>query len=132
MSMLRTFLLRALPIFTFATPLAADALGAVKVAGVFNIFVGFMLTAAILVYGIGFVVWVTRLHTWPTYRDDGVKILEWAVIILFILLVIMILVRFFQQNTALAMSILATIVLAVILWLVIKSLAAPKEKKEEH
>ena len=67
-----------------------------QVIGLFNIFVGLMLTVALFTYGLGFFLWLCRLGTWPTYRTEAIKIMEWSVVILFVLVVLLAIVQFFQ------------------------------------
>src|SRR3990167_6382361 len=68
------------------------------VTGFFNIFVGLMLTVARVTYGIGAVIWIVRLGTWPSYRTEAIKILEWSVVILFVLVVLLLIVQFFRYH----------------------------------
>jgi len=69
-----------------------------QVIGLFNIFVGLMLTVALLTYFLGFFLWLCRLGTWPTYRTEAIKIMEWSVVILFVLVVLLAIVQFFQYH----------------------------------
>ena len=101
-----------------------------QVVSLFNIFVGLMLVAALLTYGVGFVIWITRLGTWPTYRTQGVKIMEWAVVILFVLVVILAIVQFFRDHPYAATYTVSAILLALIIWAVIIMMKQPEEKEE--
>ncbi len=101
-----------------------------QVVSLFNIFVGLMLVAALLTYGVGFVIWMTRLGTWPTYRTQGVKIMEWAVVILFVLVVILAIVQFFRDHPYAATYTVSAILLALIIWAVIIMMKQPEEKEE--
>jgi hypothetical protein len=106
----------------------------VRTVGIFNIFVGLMLTVALLTYALGFVMWVVRLGTWPSYRTEAVKIMEWSVAILFVLVVLLIIVQFFQMHTQAGLWILSAIVIIGIVWLIIWVLmdsGGEKEEKEE-
>ncbi len=116
-------LLLALPHVVFAQTFG-------QVVSLFNIFVGLMLVAALLTFGVGFVMWITRLGTWPTYRTEGVKIMEWAVVILFVLVVIMAVVQFFRDHPVAATYTVSSIILALIIWAIIVMMQQP-EKKEE-
>jgi len=116
-------LLLALPHVVFAQTFG-------QVVSLFNIFVGLMLVAALLTYGVGFVVWITRLGTWPTYRTEGVKVMEWAVVILFVLVVILAIVQFFRDHPYAATYTVSAILLALIIWAVIIMMKQPEEKEE--
>ncbi len=102
--------------------------------GIFNVFVGLMLTVALFTYGWGFILWFCRLGTWPSYRTEAVKIMEWSVVILFVLVVLMAIVQFFQnhprQATYLLSLIVGVIVIAVIVYLAAHS--GGGEKKEAN
>lgn len=126
-------LVRILPLVALAMPLAADAqVGAVsRVAGIFNIFVGLMLTAALLTYGVGVIMWWIRLGSWPSYRTTAIRILEWAVATLFVLIVLLGIVQFFQKHPTAASYVLSAIVLVLIIWAVVYLMAHSGGKKEE-
>ena len=126
-------ILRALPFLAAFAPAAAYAQSIAGVVGLFNIFVGLMLTAAILTYAIGFIIWCTRLGTWPSYRTEAVKVMEWSVVILFVLVVLLAIVQFFQNHTRTAAYIASFIVIAVIIGAIVVLAAGAKgeEKKEE-
>ena len=108
-------------------------MSALQAIGFFNAFVGLMLAAAILAYGTGFVVWLVRLGTWPTYRTEAVKIMEWSVVILFVLLVLLAIVQFFQHHPRAGGMIVSLLVVLVILGVIAYVVAnsGEKEKKEE-
>lgn len=105
-----------------------------QIVGLFNIFVGLMLVAALLAYGGGFIVWVTRLGSWPSPRDTAIEIISWAPRTLFVLIVLLAIVQYLQRHPQAGAYILATIVIlvvaGVILYLVFT--AAKGEKKEEE
>ena len=102
-----------------------------QVVGLFNIFVGLMLTLSVLLMGAGILMWIIRLGTWPTYRDEALVLMEWAVGILFTLILLLLLSQFVQQHTAAAVFILGLIIIGVLVWL---GMQAAKESKnaEEH
>lgn len=105
-----------------------------QVIGLFNIFVGLMLTVALLTYFLGFFLWLTRLGTWPTYRTEAIKIMEWSVVILFVLVVLLAIVQFFQYHPKEAGFVVSIIVGIIIIWIILY-LAAHSgggKKKEEH
>ena len=75
--------------------------------GLFYIGAGIILTAGLLFYGAGMVVWVVRLNTFPTNRDYAIELLEWAVTILFVLIVLLAVVHYTQVNTRVVLIIIA-------------------------
>src|SRR3989344_8156157 len=115
-----------------ATPLVASAQTFSRVLGVFNVFVGLMLTAALLTYATGFIVWVIRLGTWPSYRTEAIKIMEWSVVILFVLVVLLAIVQFFQNHPRTAGMIISFIVAAILIWIIVVLAAKSGGEKEEH
>lgn len=133
MKFLTYFIPRA-AVFTALAPALASAQTISQAVGLFNVFVGLMLTAALLAYGIGFVVWITRLGTWPSYRTEAIKIMEWSVVILFVLVVLLGIVQFFQNHPRAAAYTVSVIVIllvgGVILFLAAKG-GEKHEKKEE-
>lgn len=104
-----------------------------QIIGFFNIFVGIMLTVALLTYGLGFILWLTRLGTWPTYRTEAIKIMEWSVVILFVLVVLLAIVQFFQYHPKEAAFVVSIIVGIIVVWVILYLAAhsGGKEKKEE-
>jgi hypothetical protein len=114
-------------------PAPALALGAQisEAVGVFNIFVGLMLTVALLTYGIAFVIWLVRLGTWPTYRTEAVKIMEWSVVILFVLVVILGIVQFFQNHETAGAYVVSFLIVIAVFWIIIYLAIHSGGKKEE-
>ena len=90
-----------------------------QVIGLFNIFVGLMLTVALLTYGLGFFLWLCRLGTWPTYRTEAIKIMEWSVVILFVLVVLLAIVQFFQYHPRQATFVVSIIVAIIVIWIIL-------------
>lgn len=87
--------------------------------GLFNVFVGIMLTVALLTYGLGFILWLCRLGTWPTYRTEAIKIMEWSVVILFVLVVLLAIVQFFQFHPREAAWTVSVIVGIIVVWIIL-------------
>lgn len=104
----------------------------VQVVGVFNIFVGLMLTASMVMMGAGIILWFTRLGTWPTYRDEAIHLMMWAVTILFVLLILMVILNFVQVHTAGAAFIFGLILLAGAAWVVMQVASEGGEEEEKH
>lgn len=103
-----------------------------QVIGLFNIFVGLMLTVALFTYFLGFFLWLTRLGTWPTYRTEAIKIMEWSVVILFVLVVLLAIVQFFQFHPREAAFVVSVLVAIIIVWIILYLASRPKEKKKEE
>ena len=107
-----------------------------QVIGLFNIFVGLMLTVALLTSFLGFFLWLCRLGTWPTYRTEAIKIMEWSVVILFVLVVLLAIVQFFQYHPKEAGWVVSVIVGLVIIWIILYLAAhsggGKKKGAEEH
>ena len=127
---------RALPLLVACAPFSAYGQATQTVSmivGFFNIFVGLMLTAAILTFTVGFIMWCTRLGTWPSYRTEAVKVMEWSVVILFVLVVILAIVQFFQNHSRTASYIISFIIIVAIIWIIVVLAADSEggEKKEE-
>ena len=115
-----------------AMPMSATALEVSQVIGFFNVFVGLMLTAAILMYCGGFIAWLTRLGTWPSYRTEPIKIMEWSVVILFVLVVLLAIVQFFQDHPQTAAYVVSSIVVLLVVGGVLISAAKGEKKEEKH
>lgn len=87
--------------------------------GLFNIFVGLLLTLAFLLMGAASVMWVVRLGTTPTYRDEAIDLMQWAVAILFVLVLLLLVVQFVQRHTATAVYVAGFFIIGLALWAVI-------------
>ena len=122
--------LRLLPALVLGTPWIASAQAFAQSIGLFNVFVGVMLTAALLSYATGLIVWLIRLGTWPTYRTEAIKIMEWSVVILFVLVILLAIVQFFRDHPRMAGYILTSVILVLIVGVIIH-LAAKSEGKEK-
>ena len=118
-------LLAFLPGIAFAQTVTA-------VAGAFNIFVGLMLVAAFLLFFGGLIVWVIRLGTFPTYRDEAIEYMEWAVAVLFVLVVLLAVIQYVQNNTQTAMFILGVVIVGLVTWAVITVAATPAKSEDDH
>jgi len=114
-------------------PNTASALTLVQAAELFNIFVGLMLTLALLVFFGGLMVYFTRLGTWPNNRDAALKIMEWGVGILFVLIIILAIVQFFQQYPFIAGVVVGGIVLLTLGYFIFNAMraSAKAEKKPQ-
>lgn len=113
-------------------PAVASADVLPRVAGLFNVFVGLMLTAAFLSFGTGTILWAARLGTYPTYRDEGIRYMMWGVVVLFVLVILLAVVQFVQHHAAAAAFLFGVVVLILAGWMVLTVATAKEEKKEEH
>ena len=123
----------ALAFFASLTPEVALAQTLSVVTGVFNILVGLMLVAAFLLYFGAFVGWFVRRGTWHSYRDEMIHIMEWAVVIMFVLVVLLGIVHFVQLYKAAAAFVFGIILFLVAVWVIMTvATAKPKKDAEEH
>ena len=104
----------------------------VTIAGVFNILVGLMLVAAVLLMGTGIALWFARLGTWPTYRDDAIALMRWAVVVLFVLIVLLVVVKLVQAYPKATAFLIGVVFFAIVAWLVVNTFTEAEPKKEER
>lgn len=123
---------RAIPFAVAFVPATASAQALSQVAGLFNIMAGLMLVVSILLFFGGLGMWFTRLGTWPTHRDEAIKMMSWATAVLFVLAALLALVRFVQNNLALASFIVGLVFVGLIVWLVLTVSTAKKEDDDHH
>jgi hypothetical protein len=101
-----------------------------QVFGLLNIFVGLFLVASFLLFGGGFIVWLARLGT--IHREEGVKFMEWGVVVLFVLVVLLGLVRLIERYTTVVAYVVGIIVLVIIALFVLNALQQRAEQKKEE
>lgn len=104
----------------------------VQIAEIFNIFVGLMLAAAILVFLGGLGGYFAQLGTWPSFRDRSIKTMEWGVAILFVLVILLGTVQYFQQYPKITGAILALIIILVVGTALAKTIKMGSEPKKER
>ena len=121
---------KLLPALILLSPVIVSAQTLTQAVGLFNVFVGLMVTGALLTYGIGFVIWFVRLGTWPTYRTEAIKIMEWSVVILFVLVLLLGIVQYVQNHPRAAGYLAAIVVGAIVVWIVVYLASRPAEKKK--
>jgi len=93
----------------------------------FNLFAGLMLTLSLVFFIGGFIIYLVRLGTWPTYREEAVELMKWGVAILFTLVVILGIQQFLLAHLAVAVTIGALIIIGLVVWALIPE---PEKKKE--
>ena len=123
-----TTLFRACTLVALALPASADALTFVQILALFHVATGILLTFTLLVFASGVFVYYARLGTWPSHRDNAIKVLEWAVSLLFVLVVLLALLRYFQVYTKITLIIFSVILIIVIAVVLVRT-ASKKEKK---
>jgi hypothetical protein len=122
---------RLLPLAVLLFPSAASAQVISEIAGLFNIMVGLMLVFSFLFFFGGFGLWFTRLGTFPTYRDEAIKLMEWGVVVLFVLAVLLFVVQFVQKHAAVAAFLVGIAIVGAVAVLVIKT-SETKDPEEKH
>lgn len=123
---------RLLPWCVLLVPSAASAQALSDVAGLFNIMVGLMIVIAFLCFFGGAGMWFLRLGTYPTYRDEAINLMQWAVAILFTLAILLAVVRFVQTNAALASFLVGVVIVIAVAFLIVKLSQAKGADEDEH
>jgi cytochrome bd-type quinol oxidase subunit 2 len=113
----RIFGLQMLAIATVLLPNAASAMTLVQFFGFLNIFVGVFLTLALILYGAAVIVYFTRYGT--PHRDESLKLIEFGLTILFILIILLGVVQYFQSHPGNMTYIVGTIIFLLVIWLII-------------
>ena len=88
-------------------PQAAHAQSVSKILGYLEIFVGLFLTASIIIFVGAVIVYFTRYGT--PRRGDVFPFMEWAIAIVFVLIVLLGLIEFFREHTKTALYVLGVI-----------------------
>ncbi len=108
-------------------------MGIATVIALFNIVVGLMLVASMLFMGGGLMLWYVRLGTYPTYRDRAIEMMQWAVAILFVLVVLLGVAQYVQTHMAVAIFALGTLIAAAVAYMVATTmLGGGGEEEEKH
>jgi hypothetical protein len=102
------------------------------IVGLFNIIVGLMVVAAFLMMGGGIVLWYVRLGLFPSYRDEAIKMMQWGVAILFVLVVLLWVAQFVQTHKALATMVVIAVVAAAVAYFVATQVLTGNSEEEEH
>jgi len=126
---LSAFLVLALP----AVALASSTTDFVsELAGLFYVIIGLTLVAAFLFMAAGVIMWLIRLGTSPTYRDDAIRMMEWGVATLFALVLVLAVVEFIQRHTEATLYIIGIAIILLLIWLVVTSGVFEGGKKDEE
>lgn len=102
------------------------------VVGLFNIVVGLMVVAAFLMMGGGLALWYVRLGLFPSYRDEAIKMMQWGVAILFVLVILLWVAQFVQTHKALATMLVIAVVAAAVAYFVVTQVLTSSGEEEEH
>jgi hypothetical protein len=127
MDQLKRFLLVPLIV---ATPQLAFAFSANDIFGLFNIFVGLMIVSAFFTYIAGLIVYGVRMGT--EQRVQGIRIMEWGVVILFVLIVLLALVHYFQAHPNVLSFLISAVIIIIIIYAVVMIVSEEPKKKEEE
>jgi len=103
-----------------------------QLAGLFNIFIGLMLVASLLLFFGGLIGWAAHLGFSRGYRDDMIRIMTWGVAVLFTLLLILALVHLIQAYPDLTSFALGVALFLGLAWLVLKVASAPQGDEDER
>jgi hypothetical protein len=107
-------------------------MGLATIIALFNIVVGMMLVVSLLLMGGGLMLWYVRLGTYPTYRDDAIVMMQWAVAILFVIVVLLGVAQYVQTHMALSVMVIGAIIAAAVAYFVVTNLVAGGGEEEEH
>ncbi len=88
------------------------------VIALFNIVVGLMVVASVLLMVGGLGLWYVRLGTYPTHRDTAINMMKWAVSILFVLVVLLSVAQYVQTHMAVSLIAIALIAVAGVVYYV--------------
>lgn len=122
-----------LPIALLAAfvPQSASALTLIQFLGFFHVAIGILLTCTILVFLTGVGTYFARLNTWPSHRDFSIIVIQWSVVMLFVLLLLVALVNFFQTKPGVALPILTFIIVVAVAVVVVRYVAQKGDKKDD-
>ena len=118
--------LQGLAVAVALLPGTASAMTLVQFFGFLNIFVGLFLTLALILYGAAVIIYVTRFGC-PN-RMESLDLIEWALTILFVLIVVLGVVQYFQSHPANMMYIIGAIVFLLIVGLIIYAYSGGEKK----
>ena len=107
-------------------PSTASAMTLVQFFGFLNVFVGLFLTLALILYGAAVIIYATRFGC-PN-RMESLDLIEWGLTILFILIVVLGIVQYFQSHPANMMYIIGVIVFLLIVGLIIYAYSGGEKK----
>ena len=101
-------LIRGLSTAVSLLPLSASALALNQVLGFFNIVVGLLLTASVVSFAGGLILYWTRYGTWP--REDAFPFMSFGITILFVISALLAIIHAVVQNTSTALYVIAVVI----------------------
>ena len=101
-----------------------------QVFGLLDIVAGLLLVAALLTFGAGLSTYFSRLAL--AKRNESILTLEWGVRLLFVLVLVLGIVEYVQQHTALVLQILAVAVVLAIVYVVFQIAQSSGAGEDEH
>ena len=111
-----------------AAPVSVSALTLPQAVGLFHVAVGLLLSFTCLIFVVGFSIYVGRFNTWPSHRDAAIRILEWSVAMLFVLLIVLAVVNAVQHHSAVVLPVLAFLVIIAVIIIAARFLAPGEQK----
>ena len=96
----------------------------------FNLLAGTMLTISLVLFIGGFILYIVRLGTWPTYREEAIEIMKWGVSVLFTLILLLAVQQFLLRHLTVAVTIGAILIMGVVTWALMSGLSEPAKKPE--
>ena len=117
--MINSRIITTLIALIFLAPQAAYALSVSKILGYLEIFIGLFLTVSIILFVGALIVYFTRYGT--PRRADVFPYMEWAIAIVFVLIVLLGLIKFFREHTKTALYVLSAIFLFLLVILLMKA-----------
>ena len=82
----------------------------------FNLFAGVMLTLSLILFIGGFIMYLVRLGTFPTYREEAIELMKWGLTTLFVLIVVLGVQQYLLSHLLVAVTIGALILIAIVIW----------------
>ena len=98
--------------------------------GLFDLVAGLLLVAAILTFGGGLATYFGRLGL--AVREESILTLEWGVRLLFVLVLMLGLVQYVQNHTAVVLELLAILILIGLGYLALTIVQTPHTPPEDH
>lgn len=122
--------MRFLPsILLLLTPFSVSAQTLFQVAGILNIFVGLLVVAAFVAFGTGLVYYLAHLEL--EKRIHGIYIMEWGVSIVFVLIVLLAIVKFVREYTAVVLGIISVVVFLLLIIAGIHAVSSGHKKEKK-
>ena len=111
--------------------LSGQGITGTDIFGLFNIFVGLMVVGSIIAFVTGLIVWIVRLGT--IGRSEGIRIMEWGVVLLFVVLVLLAIVQYFTSHPTVVTILIAIVIALFIGYIVLEVIkGGGGGEKEEH